>query len=192
MRNIFAIFADELHPLRFWAVARLTMLAWSQVDGELASYRNQPCSNESTNFFYTHEFLLEWCGACDLRPPFCPSHDFLQCDRCQTCSCGTSRHGWTGRGYPRNYSSCIFSWANSRRSTRDPLASSHNGARGVALSWCSRVNLTNLFFSSLLFSSRLVSSLLFSSLLFSSLLFSSLLFSWGGLCGVWHAGKPCV
>ena len=115
MRNSFAIFADELHPLYLWAVARLAMLAWSHVDAALASYRNQLCSNESTNCFCTHEFLLEWCGACGLRPPIWTSHDiFLQFDRCQTCSCGTFRLVWIGRGYPRSSSFCTSSWANSR------------------------------------------------------------------------------
>ena len=114
------------------------MLLWNQLDASRASCRNQLCSNESTNCFYTLEFLLEWCGACDLRSPICPFHDiFLHCDRRQTYSCGTFRRGCTGRGYPRSSSSCISSWANSRCSTRDPLASSRNDERGVAFSLCS-------------------------------------------------------
>ena len=85
MRNSFAIFADELHPLGVWAVAKLTVFAWSEVDAKRASYQNQLCSNESNNCFCTHEFLLEWCGACGLCWPICPSHHtFLQCDRRQT------------------------------------------------------------------------------------------------------------
>ena len=84
-----------------------------------------------TNFFW------EWCGACGLRSPICPFQDIvLQSDRRQTYSCIISRRGWTGRGYPRRTSSCISSWASSQRSTRNPLASSRNGARGVALSLC--------------------------------------------------------
>ena len=75
---------------------------------------NPPIVSVHTNFFW------QWCGACGLRPPICPSHDtFLHCDPSRSCSYGTSRLGWTGRGYPSRTYSCISSWASSRRSTHD-------------------------------------------------------------------------
>ena len=156
MRKSFANFGNKLYPPGSWAVARILRLVWNQLDALRASCRNSLCPNGSTSCFDRLEFHLEWCGACGLHSPICPSHDiFLHCDPIQPCSCGISHHGWTGREYPRNVSSCIYSWASSRWSTRDPPASSRNGARGVALSWCSNwesiesvLDESNLLFSS--------------------------------------------
>ena len=75
------------------------MLVWSQICAGLALYRNQFCSNESTNYFCNRQFL-ELNGACGLRPQSHPFGDkFLRFDRCQSCSCGTFRLVWIGRGY---------------------------------------------------------------------------------------------
>ena len=95
-----------------------------------ALYRNQLCSNESTNYFCNRQFLVELNGGCGLRPQ---GHPF-GFDRCQSCSCGTFRHVWIGRGYPGSTSFCTSSWVNGRCSILCPLVSSRNGARGVALS----------------------------------------------------------
>ena len=54
MKKSFATFGNRLYLLGAWAVARLTMLAWSQLDALLASYRNQLCSNGATNCCGTH------------------------------------------------------------------------------------------------------------------------------------------
>ena len=87
------------------------MLVWSQICAGLALYRNQFCSNESTNYFCNRQFVLELNGGCCLRPQGHPFGDkFLRFDRCQSCSCGTFRLVWIGRGYPRKSSSCISSW----------------------------------------------------------------------------------
>ena len=140
MKKSFPTFRDKLYPPGSWAVARLLRLGAEIRSDVLTGHRggNSLCSNGTTSRFDRLEFHLEWCGACDPRSANCPSHDIvLHCGQCQSCSCGTSHHGWTGREYPRRTSSCISSWASSRWSTRDPPAPSRNGARGVALSWCS-------------------------------------------------------
>ena len=49
------------------------MLVWSQICAGLASYRNQSCSNESTNYFENCQFLVESNGGYDLRPQDHPS-----------------------------------------------------------------------------------------------------------------------
>ena len=44
------------------------MLVSSQISAGLALYRNQFCSNDSTNYFCNRQFLLELNGGCGLRP----------------------------------------------------------------------------------------------------------------------------
>ena len=139
MRKSFATnFGNKLDPLGSWAVARLLRRVWNQLDVLRASCRNSLCSNGSTNCFDRLKISSSVMRACGPRSSICPSHDiFLHCGQRQTCSCGTSRRGWICREYSRSPFSCISSWVNSRRSTRDPLLSSRSGARGVALFLCS-------------------------------------------------------
>ena len=78
----------------------------------------------------------------------------LHFDLFESFDCEIVRLVYIGHGHPENHSSCISSSKGWRRSTPYFLASSRNGVREVALSWCGSeewkwpiVYLTNFWFS---------------------------------------------
>ena len=118
-------------------VAKLTMIVWSQICAGLALYRNQFCSNESTNSVIFNFFWGQMVGVVFVRKVINLATHFF----------GSTVVNHVLAELFVSYESvvdsqvellfCTSSWANWRCSTLCPLASSRNGARGVALSSCS-------------------------------------------------------